>query len=72
MTKVCCDWCSPILSLYNVYILGSYSTVFTEVSSMVWKNMFGGSTIFLAATLASSSAFVYFVLSMYLTVNPLK
>jgi hypothetical protein len=51
-------------------ILGSGSTVFIEGSSITWKNTSGGSTAFLAAALASSSAFVS--LFFYSTINPLK
>jgi hypothetical protein len=43
-------------------ILGFGSTVFTEESSMVWKNTSGGNVVFLAVALASSSALVFFVL----------
>jgi hypothetical protein len=39
---------------------------------MTWKNTFGGSSDFLAAALASSSASVFFTLSMCSNVNPLK
>jgi hypothetical protein len=49
-------------------ILGSGSTVFTEGFVMTWKNTSGGSTAFLAAALASSSASVFFALSMCSTV----
>jgi hypothetical protein len=53
-------------------ILGSGSTIFTQWSLITYKNTFGGSTAFLVAALASSYASVFFVLSIYLTVNPLK
>jgi hypothetical protein len=53
-------------------ILGPGSTVFTEGSLTTWKNTSGGSTTFLAVALSSSSAYVFFVLSIYSTVNPLK
>jgi hypothetical protein len=48
-------------------ILGSGSTVFTE-GFVTWKNTSGGSTAFLAAALASSSASVFFALSMCSTI----
>jgi hypothetical protein len=53
-------------------IMGSGSTVFAEGSLITWKNTSGGSTAFLAVALASLSAFVLFVLSIYSTVNPLN
>jgi hypothetical protein len=53
-------------------ILGFGSTVFTEGSSMTWKNTSGGITAFLAAASTNLSASLFFVLSMYWTVNPLK
>jgi hypothetical protein len=53
-------------------ILGSGSTAFIEGSSIVCKNTSSGSAVFLAAALASSSASVFFALSICLTVNRLK
>jgi hypothetical protein len=72
MVNVCYDWCSPVFSLYDIYHFGSGSTVFTEGSSITWKNTSGGSTAFLVTALASSSASVFFVLSICLTIYTLK
>jgi hypothetical protein len=53
-------------------ILDSGLNVSMEGSSKAWKNTSGGSTAFLVAALASSCAYVFFVLSICSTVNPLK
>jgi hypothetical protein len=52
--------------------LGSGSTVFIDVSNMIYWNTSAGSGVLRATAFAGSSASAFLFLSMYSTVKPLK
>jgi hypothetical protein len=58
---------SPFMALISV---GSGSTVFTDASSIVWKNTSMGSGVFQAAPFTNSSASAFWSLSMGSIVTP--
>jgi hypothetical protein len=60
---------SPLMTLI---IPSSSSIVFTEASSVTWKNTSMGKGVLRAATFTSSLALEFLLLSMYSTVKPLK
>jgi hypothetical protein len=72
VTEVCQDWCSSVFCLHNIYHSWLWLNCFHGGIFDNLKNASGGSTAFLPAALASSSASMFFALSMCWTVNPLK